>query len=199
MSLSLAEFSTRVAADLAERGIDVLVEFGDWKEAHFNSAGRVVIGVASEFEDSDYGPANTPGLASLTPGSNDDLQTMASTIFTMVEQATVWVHAKPPADEKSATYFEDSHNATMVLVKATLAAMWRQAQGMFSWAQGRVLNPSSSELRYGVVATFRAQLLTPVLNDPVQARRATGYSGEVYAEMPNDGPVLVGTIEKDVP
>lgn len=198
MSLALSDLATAVAADFAARGIDATVEFGDWKEAHFNAAGRVVIGVASEFEDLDLGPANTPGLTSLTPGSLEAQQTMAATIYTMAEQATVWCHARPPADGTSPTYFQDGHKATMALVKATIAAMWRAAPGAFGWGQGRTLNPEKTELRYGVVATFRAQLLTPVLNDPCEARKATGYSAQVIADMPS-GEVLVGEINKVVP
>ena len=197
MSLALSTLASLVAADFAARNIDVHVEFGDWQAQHFNAGGRVVIGVASNFEDADLGPANTPGLVSLTPGSAESVQQMAATIYTMVEYATVWCHAKPPADEKSPTYLRDAHRATMVLVKQTIAAMHRAAEGMFGWGQGATLGPEKSEGRYGVVATFRAQLLSPVLDDRVQARTAAGYSGEIYAEMPNDGEVLVGTIERN--
>lgn len=198
MSLALSDLADAVAADFAARGITATVEFGDWTQPRHNAAGRVVIGVASEFEDADLGPANTPGLISLTPGSADDIQSMAAVIYTMAEYATVWCHAKPPADEKSPTYLQDAHKATMALVKATVAAMWRAAPGAFGWGQGRTINPERSELRYGVVATFRAQLLSAIFNDPAQARKATAYSAQVFADMPS-GQVLVGEVNKVVP
>lgn len=192
MSIALSELATSVAADFAARGITATVEFGDWKLAHHNNAGRVVIGVASEFEDADLGPANTPGLASVSPGS------AGAVLYTMSEYATVWCHARPPAAESDPTYLQQAHAATIALVKATIAAMWRAAPGAFGWGQGRTLNPEASELRYGVVASFRAMLLTPVLGDRSQTRQADGYSVEIFAELPS-GSVLVGEVNKGAP
>lgn len=195
MSIAFPELVDKVKADFAARNITAQVLFGDWELAKHNAGNRVVIGVASTFEDAaDLGPANTPGQQDLGNATE-----AARTLYTMAEYAQVWCHSAPVGDEKDPERQKKTHRATMALVKQTIRAMFRAAPGAFGWGQGQVLKPEASEFRFGAVATFRAMLLTPVLDDAWPIRKADGYSAEVYAVMPNDGEVLVGTVEKEIP
>lgn len=188
MSTAVAEIATLVAADFAGRSIAADVLFGDWKKAEHNAGNRVVIGVSTEFEDADLGPANTPGPQLLEEAESD-----ARTLFTMAEYADVTVHVAPVGEEADPDRQKKTHKALLVLVRQTIRAMYLAAPGAFGWGRGAVLKPEASEFRYGAAATFRAQFLTPVLDDPRHVIVPTGYSGETVATMPNEGDVVVGT------
>lgn len=194
MSIGFTELVDVVAQDFAARGITAQVLFGDWNASAHNSGNRVVIGAAAQFEDADLGPANAPGLQDL--GAHTFA---ARTLFTVAEYCTVWVHREPVGGEADPARLRESFRATMQLVKQTIRAMHRACPGAFGWGQGTFVRPERSEFRFGALATFRAQLLTPVLDDDIPIRMATGYSAEIYAETPNEGSLLVGTIEKDLP
>lgn len=165
MSLSIPEIVAAVAADFAARGITAEVLFGSWKPQLHNGANRVILGLA-DFASAPPGPPNAPGVPFVdTPNDTRG----ARSLFTRVQSVKVWVHAKPPADEKDAKRSEKAQEATAKLLHATLAAMYRYAHGSFGWGGGQWPSPEKQEFLYGSLATFVAQFHIPVLDDEHQA------------------------------
>lgn len=178
------DVSDILVADFAARGIDAVVEVGEWGPEPDRGTPRVIVGYGKGRVGQPAGHYQ-PGPMIAPPGTTGQV---SSTMLDDAQRFTFLVHA--PAHGSGEGVAVAARRATKLLQKYTLAALSRALGGPFR-EPADVSWPTNSDARfaeyqgyvYGSICEFELVLASPILDDPFNVIRVTEAASTIEVDF----------------
>ncbi len=167
----------KIAADFAERQRVSEVLVGEWTTVE-KYPGDVVILGNGDGEGVTIGSDAHHYIGEIDQGDG----TTARALTANLQRVIVWCSARPPL-EAIADLPRLARAATMALLRATVAALWRANGGAFPWGRVKWLNEARGSRIYGGAVRFECEFPIPIWDDANPVILATDLLGSAFTEL----------------